>query len=214
MRIKYSIALIAFVASVASVFSQSDIRAREILKESGQMYKRYKTLSADFALTTKSGSRKGFTNKGKLYIKSNKKVNMFHLDYADQTIQCDGKHIWTYNPLDEEVTLELYKKKTNDMSPEDIFNIYNKGFKASYNGFKNAHHHITLVPKRPKKYKFSYIKVEFAKNKKLQRVVQHYKNGTDIIINITDQVPNKSLAKNLFVWDAAKNKNVTLVDLR
>jgi len=48
----------------------------------------------------------------------------------------------------------------------------------------------------------------------LQRVVQHYKNGTDIIIKITDQMPNKSLAKNLFVWDAAKNKNVTLVDLR
>lgn len=214
MRIKYSIALIAFVTSVASVFSQSDARARKILKESGRMYKKYKTLSADFTLTTKSGNNKGFTNKGKLYIKRNKKENMFHLDYADQTIQCDGKHIWTYNPLDKEVTIERYKKKTNDMSPEDIFNIYNKGFKASYNGFKNSVHHITLVPKRPKKYKFSYIKVEFEKNKKLQRVVQHYKNGTDIVINIVQQIPNKSLSKGLFVWDSAKNENVNLVDLR
>jgi len=59
MRIKFGIALIAFFVSVASVFSQSDTRAREILKESGQMYKRYKTLSAEFTLTTKSGRRMG-----------------------------------------------------------------------------------------------------------------------------------------------------------
>lgn len=212
MRLR--IASLILFSSVASVFAQSDAKAREILKQSGNMYKAYKTLTAEFSLTTKSSNRKGYTNKGKLHIKSDKRSNMFHLDYADQTIQCNGKYIWTYNPMDEEVTLELYKKKTNDMSPEDIFNIYNKGFKASYNGYKSSLHHITLVPKRPKKYKFSYIKVEIGKDKELKRVVQHYKNGTDVIINITKQTPNKSLSKSLFTWDSNKNKNVVLVDLR
>jgi outer membrane lipoprotein-sorting protein len=205
---------IGLVFGMCSLFGQPDAQSKSILKKSELHYKAFKTISADFTLTTTGEGRKSLSNKGKLFIRGNK----FKLDYADQSIYCDGKSIWSYNPVDEEVTLETYKKKTNDLSPQDMFNLYNRNYKSSFEGTvkagKEMQHVIKLVPKK-KKEKFAYVKVHIdSKTNELKKVIQHFKNGSEVIVTVTQMMPNKPLADGFFVWQASEHKGAVLVDLR
>jgi len=196
------------------LFAQPDAKSKSILKKSEVHYKSLKTITAVFTLTTRGEGKKPHTNKGKLFIKGNK----FRLEYAEQTIYCDGKNIWSYNPVDEEVTLETYKKKTNDLSPEDMFNLYNRNFKSIFEGTvksgSEVHHVIKLVPKK-RKEKFAYIKVQIdQKTNELRKVIQHLKNGNDVIVTVTQLTPNKNLSDGYFIWQASEHKGAVLVDLR
>jgi len=196
------------------LFAQPDAKSKSILKKSEDHYKSFKTITADFTLTTTGEGKKSHSNKGKLFIKGNK----FRLEYAEQTIYCDGKNIWSYNPVDEEVTLETYKKKTNDLSPEDMFNLYNRNFKSIFEGTVKSgselHNVVKLVPKK-RKEKFAYIKVHIdQKTSELRKVIQHFKNGNEVIVSVTQFTPNKSLSDTHFTWQASDHKGAVLVDLR
>ena len=65
-----------------------------------------------------------------------------------------------------------------------------------------------------KKVNYSYIKLEIDKStSKIQRMTQHYKNGTEIIYSIGQFTPNTTLADNFFDWNAASHPGVSEVDL-
>jgi len=71
---------------------------------------------------------------------------------------------------------------------------------------------IQLVPKNNANY--SYVKLEIDKStNKIQRVIQHYKNGTEVAIEVTILTPNTALADTFFEWNVAAHSDVTLVDL-
>lgn len=211
---KTIVLFIALITSLNLLVAQQDAKSKAILKKSEAHYKSFKTLTADFSLTTTAEGKKPFTNKGSLQIKG----NAFRLSYSDQTIFCDGKNIWSYNPADEEVTLETYKKKTNDLSPQEMFNLYNRNFKSIYEGTVNSgketHEVVKLVPKK-RKEKYAYIKVMIdQKTSELKKVVQHFKNGSEVTVTIDSFIPNKSFTDSYFKWDATQHKGVMLVDLR
>lgn len=202
------------VCSSAMGYAQTDKQSKGILKKAESYYKGLNTISADFTLTTLSEGKKPMSSKGMLYIKGNK----FRLEYADQIIYCDGKNIWSYNQADAEVTLETYKKKTNDLSPQDIFHLFDKNFKSVTEGTeksgKENHHIIKLVPKK-KKEKFAYVKVFIdEKSYELRKVIQHFKNGGEMVVTVNQMQPNKVLVDSFFVWNATEHKEVSLVDLR
>ncbi|MEY3780738.1 MAG: hypothetical protein RLZZ510_721, partial [Bacteroidota bacterium] len=48
---------------------------------------------------------------------------------------------------------------------------------------------------------------------KIQRVIQHYKNGTEVAIEVTSMTPNSALADTFFEWSATAHPDVTMVDL-
>ena len=211
---QYFTLIIGLILGICSLFGQADAQSKILLKKSELHYKAFKTISADFTLTTSGEGRKSQTNKGKLFIKG----NQFKMDYAEQSIYCDGKSIWSYNQVDEEVTLETYKKKTNDLSPQDMFNLYNRNYKSSFEGTvkagKETQNVIKLVPKK-KKEKFAYVKVHIdSKTNELKKVIQHFKNGSEIIVTVNQMLPNKPLADDFFVWQASEHKGAVLVDLR
>jgi outer membrane lipoprotein-sorting protein len=69
-----------------------------------------------------------------------------------------------------------------------------------------------LSPK--KKANFAYIKLEVDKStNKIQRVIQHFKNGTEVAIEIKSLTPNTALADNFFTWNQAAHTDAILVDL-
>ena len=71
---------------------------------------------------------------------------------------------------------------------------------------------IQLVPKNAANY--SYVKLEIDKlTNKIQRVIQHYKNGTEVAIEVTSLTPNTALADTFFEWNTAAHADVTMVDL-
>ncbi len=209
------LALLILMFSVAfGTYAQSDARSKSILKKTSRVYKSMKSIEASFSFTTSSAKRKPIINKGKLWLKG----KSFKLELGDQEIMCDGKSIWTYSSTTDEVTLESYSKRTNQMSPEEMFSFYEKGFKSLYEGKKTdggkPYELIKLVPKK-KRAKYSYIHVEInPSNNYIHKVTQHMKNGMEIVIEITDFKRNARVSSNLFTWDSSAHPGVALVDLR
>jgi outer membrane lipoprotein-sorting protein len=176
------------------------------------VYQSYSTIKASFTLTTTPASGRASVEKGSVWLKGKK----FRLDYASQEIYCNSLFTWTYSKDDAEVTKENFKLRDNSITPNEIFTIYNKGFKSKYEGpiVRNGKNYdvIQLVPKNAANY--SYVKLEIDKlTNKIQRVIQHYKNGTEVAIEVTSMTPNTALAETFFEWSAAAHPDVTMVDL-
>ena len=158
---------------------QNDPKAEAILKKVAAVYQSYSTIKASFTLTTTPVSGRASVEKGSVWLKGKK----FRLDYASQEIYCNSLFTWTYSKDDAEVTKENFKLRDNSITPNEIFTIYNKGFKSKYEGpiVRNGKNYdvIQLVPKNASNY--SYVKLEIDKlTNKIQRVIQHYKNGTEV----------------------------------
>ncbi|MBS3914879.1 MAG: outer membrane lipoprotein carrier protein LolA [Bacteroidetes bacterium] len=192
--------------------AQSDAKATAILNKVSKLYKSYSTIKASFTVTTTSAAGKSTSSTGTVWIKGSK----YKLDYAGQEIFCNGKFVWTYNKADAEVTKENHKVKDNSINPADIFTIYNKDFKNAYEGptVKNGKTYevIKMVPKR--KVTYSYLKLEIDKStNKIQSLIQHFKNGTEITMSVNSMTPNTALADSFFEWDAKSHPGVSEVDL-
>lgn len=192
--------------------AQSDAKATEILSKVSKVYKSYTTITSTFTITTTSAQGKSTASSGTVYLKGNK----YKLDYSGQEIYCNGKFVWTYNKTDEEVTKEFYKVKDGSITPNDIFTIYNKDFKNAYEGptVKNGKTYevIKMVPK--KKVNYSYIKLEIDKStNKIQNLIQHYKNGSEVTMAVNKLTPNTALADTFFEWNSKTHPSATEVDL-
>ena len=153
--------LALFCLGVLSVFGlkaqqQNDPKAEAILKKVAAVYQSYNTIKASFTLTTTPVSGRASVEKGSVWLKGKK----FRLDYASQEIYCNSLFTWTYSKDDAEVTKENFKLRDNSITPNEIFTIYNKGFKSKYEGpiVRNGKNYdvIQLVPKNAANY--SYVK--------------------------------------------------------
>jgi outer membrane lipoprotein carrier protein len=196
----------------SGAMAQSDAKATAILTKVSKLYKSYSTIKSTFTVTTTSAAGKSTSSTGTLWLKGTK----YKLDYAGQEIFCNAKFVWTYNKADAEVTKETYKVKDNSINPNDIFTIYNKDFKNAYEGptVKNGKTYevIKMVPK--KKVTYSYLKLEIDKStNKIQSLIQHFKNGTEITMTVNTMTPNTTLADSFFEWDAKAHPGVSEVDL-
>ena len=205
--------LFGFILSLlATLHAQSDQKATAILNKVSKLYKSYSGIKSTFTITTTSAQNKSTSSNGTVWIKGTK----YKLDYAGQEIFCNGKFIWTYNKEDNEVTKENYKVKDNAITPNEIFTIYNRDFKNAYEGpiVKDGKTYEVIKMVSKKKVNYSYIKLEIDKNNsKIQRMIQHYKNGTEIIYSIGQFTPNTALVDNFFEWNPAAHPGVPVVDL-
>lgn len=190
----------------------SDPKATSILNKVSKLYKSYSGIKSTFSITTTSAQGKSTSSNGTVWIKG----THYKLDYAGQEIFCNGKYIWTYNKEDNEVTKENYKVKDNAITPNEIFTIYNRDFKNAYEGptVKDGKTYEVIKMVSKKKVNYSYIKLEIDKStNKIQRMIQHYKNGTEIIYGIGQFTANTALPANFFEWNASAHPGVSEVDL-
>ena len=197
---------------LTALHAQSDPKATAILNKVSKLYKSYSGIKSTFTITTTTNQNKSTSSNGTVWIKGTK----YKLDYAGQEIFCNGKFIWTFNKEDNEVTKENYKVKDNAITPNEIFTIYNRDFKNAYEvpTVKDGKTYEVIKMVSKKKVNYSYIKLEIDKsNNKIQRMIQHYKNGTEIIYSIGQFTPNTSLADNFFEWNPASHPGVAEVDL-
>jgi len=192
--------------------AQSDAKATAILNKVSTLYKSYTVIKSTFTITTTSAQNKSTSSNGTVWIKGTK----YRLDYAGQEIYCNGKFIWTFNSEDNEVTKENYKVKDNSITPNEIFTIYNRDFKNAYEGptVRDGKNYEVIKLVSKKKVNYSYIKLEIDKfTNKIQRMIQHYKNGTEITYTIGQFATNTILTDYFFEWNSSAHPGVSEVDL-
>lgn len=113
--------------------SQKDPEATAILNAVTNTTKTRKTITLDFTFTIKNGDMKE-SQKGKLQIKG----NSYSYDIFGTTKISDGKKVAEIIVEDKEVTIGSANFNDPDnFSPQEMFTIYEKGYKYRFMGQKN-----------------------------------------------------------------------------
>jgi outer membrane lipoprotein-sorting protein len=209
-----SITTLGFVLIFFNAYAQGN-KSGEILKKVSKTYKSYKTVKAGFTIEIKSkqSSRKS-VQKGTIFIKGKR----FKVDMAGQEIYCDGKTVWTYLEGANEVQISKFDESQMEVSPSNIFTIYEKGFLHKFTGtsleggVKYSKIELTPVDKKKPFFKVK-LKID-ERNNKISSMKILAKNGTTTTYKITSFEGNLPINDSFFKFDPKRKPGVTEIDLR
>ncbi len=198
-------------------FAQEDAKAKKILDELSKKTQAYSTITAGF--TSKLENKEAgmeVDQEGLIKIKG----TAFNLKLDDYLIISDGKSTWTIAAADNEVYVDDASALTGgDISPTEIFTLWEKGFKYNYKGEETINgvlcHQINLYPLKPQEKNFHTIKLYIAKaDTEIKKVVVMGKSGDIYTYLMKSFKPNQTLDASLFVFDKGKYPGINVIDNR
>src|ERR1041385_2926629 len=205
-----------------------DPKAKAILEEVSKTTKAYSSITATFSITVKQANvtsdvkNETVIMKGGMYkivIENKVKDVIKKEEYYN-----DGTTTWVYSEKDKEVTIDNApdpaKKKSETITPNDIFTLYEKGFKYTFvkeetqNG--KVVQIINLFPEKPDKKNYHTVKVTIDKTKKqIINVVFMNKDGSTTTYNVKTFTPNAVVSDATFKYDKkAHPTDVQEIDMR
>ncbi|MEZ5008030.1 MAG: outer membrane lipoprotein carrier protein LolA [Chitinophagales bacterium] len=193
---------------------QSDPKAKVILDKTSATFKQLKNLKADLEISIESPDQSPFLQKAVVYIEGQN----FRLELPDEVIICDNKSIWRYLKDMNEVQISDYEPGDDEITPTNIFNIYENDFYYQYaeevteNGKK--YHAVDLTPFDKEK---SYFKVRVwvsAADNFIHKMKVFDKNGTRYTYSIANLSKDTILKTTTFQFNKADYPNIHIEDLR
>jgi outer membrane lipoprotein-sorting protein len=204
--------------SLYSVTGQSeeehDQKSKSILAKVSDAYQQNITSKFNFKLGIISEDINE-TQKGYALIK---KDNFFYKTEEREVI-CDGKTVWTYLTEDNECYIDLLEDLENTINPNEIFTIWENGFKYQYVSQQLINneliHQIKMFPINPEKSKYHTLLMEVNEtNSTIKKATIKSKDGVTINFDILTFTANPELKSNTFIWNANKYPNVDEIDNR
>ena len=204
-----------------------DPKAKTILDEVSKTAKAYSSITATFSITVKQANGTSDVKNGSVVMKSGKYKIVIENKVKDvikkEEYYNDGTTTWVYSEKDKEVTIDNApdptKKKSETITPNDIFTIHEKGFKYTYvkeetqNG--KVVQIINLFPEKPEKKNYHTVKLTIDKAKKqIINVVFLNKDGSSTTYNVKTFTPNSEVSEATFKFDTKLHPGVAIVDMR
>ena len=212
-KVLYFLSLVHLVIVCSfSSFAQRDPKAEKILNEMSKKYKTFKTFKADFSYVMESPSAgKNETISGEIFVKGDK----FKLLMGNQEVINNGTTIWTYLKDENEVNVSVYEPDANDITPNNIYTVYQKGYKYLLLEETALNQVVDLIPEDKTKKIFK-IRITIAKKDKTIKSWKMFeKTGNRYVYNILKFASNPvGVDDKFFVFDKALHKGVEVVDLR
>lgn len=214
----YTLLLFLFVNSTLAQSKQAvpmnDPQAKAVLDKAGEVYRQNPAIHSRFTQTVDVPGGKPINKSGEIFLKGNK----YKLKFPDQEIYCNEKSVWTYLKDVNEVQINDYESDPSDISPSNMFNIYQKDFHyikiadESVNGVICNVIDLTPVDKTR-----SYFKVRIWLNKQthlLSKIKIFDKNGYRYTYTI-NSINNKAKIEDVtFIFNKDHYPNVKVEDLR
>jgi outer membrane lipoprotein-sorting protein len=208
-----------FLVTLTNVLSaQQDAKAKEILDQTSQKTRSYKTISADFSFALQNKQMNtNDENKGSIKIKGGKYV--VDIPGPGLKIFSDGKTNWNYMKTGNQVTISPIDESSSElMDPSSVFTIYEKGFKSKFIGEKSVDGKpVYQIELYPDKKDFEVSKITLDINKSTYMIQTAVLNGTEgnvYTIKVAKFESNKEIPDSEFVFDAKKFPGVEVIDLR
>ncbi len=194
-----------------NVFGQYDPEALDILNAMSAKYKSMEAFSAEFTQEMINESV-GLSEKlkGEIIVKD----NMYYLKIADQEVFNNGEDMWNYNKDIKEVTITPYDPNEQEISLNNIFDIYQEGFKYVLMGFtEDGARIIDLDPESRDK---SYYKIRMIINSQdeLQKFTVFERKGNQYVYTIEKFERLNNVPNSRFTFNLSKNPNVEVIDFR
>lgn len=203
--------LLPFLLLICTGFVQAqeqDPKAKAILDDLSKTTKTYKTIVAEYTLTSVNKDKKQTDKQnGKIQVKGNK----FRLEIPGNDIACDGKIVTTFNKDAKECTIKDFEAgKEDGIDPTKIFTMYETGYKYKYSKEEKVNgvtmHVIDLYPtNKPEKKKFHTVKLFVDKAKKQVAMIKMMmKDGGTQTYELKNFKANQELPDALFTIDTKK----------
>lgn len=188
-----------------------DKNAETILKKASQKF------TSDAASFTVTMVNKDANKKETAKMKANVlyKKGKYRVTFDDNIIYCDGSSTWHWNKESNEVVVNKMSNAEDDlMNPAAILANYSKNFNAKYiRQEENGNAIIDLTPKKSK----SYYKLRLfinSTNNQLQRMEMHNYDSSCGEYQLSNYKSGVKVNDSDFSFQASKNPNVDIIDMR
>ncbi len=198
-----------------SAFAQYDPKAKEILDAMSKKYQTIGSFESDFSYSMENKTQSISEDfEGKIIVNGDK----YRLKMGGQEIINDGSTVWTYLEDVNEVNIDNYDPSEGDISPTQIYNAYQRGFKYVFleeetvNG--EAFNVVDLLPENTNN-QFFKIRLHISKSDSTLKKWEIFdKNGTIYTYQISNFNPDAEIANAVFSFDTSKYQGIEVVDLR
>lgn len=195
---------------ILPLFFSFGVSAQNVNTILNAVNKKYTSLSSYSADFTVSGAQ---SMKGTLWAKGKK----YKLSVDDHELYNDGKSVYAYMKDINEVNITDYNEgDESDFSPNNIFNLYKKGYDAVYKNeiTKGGKKYdvITLTPKA--RSRISKIELVIGKTDRLINSWTVFERNVSTIYTINKFNANAGLSDAVFTFNRAKFPGVEIIDLR
>tara|TARA_Y100001935_G_C17305114_1_gene511822 strand:+ start:37 stop:675 length:639 start_codon:yes stop_codon:yes gene_type:complete len=210
-RLIFIIALIINFIFIQSAFSQeNNKKALQILDKMSNLYKSMDSFSSTFEysmVNLDEDIEDSF--QGKITIKEEK----YLLKIEGQEIINDGETVWTYIPELNEVNISTFEYDDQEISLNNVFDLYKDGFEQNYLSEDNKYHKIELYPEDESK---SYYKILILINKvdfSMYNFSVFDKSNTKYVYKI-NEFKEEKIDDSFFIFDSSKYPGIEIIDFR
>jgi len=210
-KIIFSISLILF--TFQGIYAQNNVQAEKIISDVLTQAKT-SAIRTNFKLTiSDKKDPQSIVSSGIFTLKGNK----FVLEMDAMKAWFDGKTQWAYVSQNNEVSItEPTVKELSETNPMAILSGYKSKSLIRFSGrVKSAQNYcIEMIPKT-KNNDITKIDVQINKNNgNLQSIKVMNRNGSSTLLTLSNFKKGVNVPDNIFVFNASKNKGVTVNDLR
>lgn len=207
--------LIVLMLATSITQAQTDKKAQEILKSVSAKYRSFKSIAAKFSVKVSDKANKTVQNQtGSIKLKGTK----YHVLLGEQEIISDGKVVWNFLKEANEVQINDQKSDENSITPQNIFTIYEKGFKSRFVEEKMvAGKNFQIIELIPEDAKRNFIKIQLTINKTEKYIAQAVifeKSGTNLMYKVESFTPNVAIDDAIFTFNKSAYPKAEVIDLR
>ena len=189
--------------------SQDDNKAVELLDKMSDNYKKMKGFTSSFKYSMNNLNEDIQDSfEGKISVRNEKYI----LFIEGQKIINDSKTVWTYIEELNEVTISEFDPSEQEISLNNIFEIYKEGFTYKYLGIKEDFSMVEIYPEDEDK---SYYKILFKINSyNLLESFTVYDNSNSLYIYLINDFVEEELDATLFSFELENYPDIEVIDFR
>lgn len=195
-------------------FKQTDPKAKSVLEATSAGFKQLSTVKANLVINVDLPEQKDYERNAVVYLRG----QSYRIEMEDEDIICDSKSIWRHLKDMNEVQIRDYDPSDNEITPSNIFNIYENDFYSLYVEQENKGSiRYDVIELTPMDKSRTYFKVRVWINqadKLIYEMKVFDKNGTRYTYTISNLQKNLPLDDGLFRFDPSKFKDIWVEDLR
>ena len=206
---KYLLAVLLNLVIHQNIMSQDTRDALEVLNQMSDKYKKMNGFTSSFTYSMNNLSENITDSfEGTISVKDEKYI----LFIEGQKIINDSKTVWTYLEDLNEVTISEFDPTEQEISLNNIFEIYKEGFTHKNIGEKDDLLNIEIYPDSDEK---SYFKILFKINKSnlLESFTVFDKSNTLFIYTINNFI-EEDLDLSLFTFIEKNYPGIEVIDFR
>ena len=195
--------------------AQYDADAKEVLDNMSAKYKSIESFTANIIYTLDNEEDDIHDSfQGEIGIKGDK----FKMHAKEQEIIINEGDVWTYLADENEVNIDNYSPDEEDITPSNIYSIYQKGYKYMLFGQETLEGKLyQVVDLSPEDKDSDYFRIRLyigSADSILKKFTMYARSGNKYSYNINDFDQKAALADSYFVFDPSKYDDVEVIDLR